>query len=129
MNRSVSLDWPDCPKCNFNVGVSPDSGLSVEARVARLAAEQRAIDSANHDPNATAGEFNEIDGLPEAFTGPGGRGFLINYDCGDCGSIGILFGRPGYVGHVAISGDDDIPNGGMHFCEMVVVGKTFAWRE
>lgn len=125
----VSLAWPGCPRCEFSVRIQPDSGIGVEARIARMVAAQRTIDSINRDPHTVVYEFNDIDGPPQPFTTITGRGYQIHNDCGDCADIDLLFGRPGYIAQVGLGGDDDVPNLSRHLCEMTVIGKTFAWRE
>jgi hypothetical protein len=48
----VSLAWPGFPGCEFSVRIQPDSGIGVEARIARMVAAQRTIDSINRAPVA-----------------------------------------------------------------------------
>lgn len=124
----VTLAWPGCSGCRFGVGIHPDSGLGLEARIARMVASQRTIDSINHDPTTVIHEFDEIDGPPRPFMTPTGKGYLIDNDCGDCAAMTLLFGHPGYIAEVGAGADDDVPDLGRHLCEMTVVGKTFAWR-
>lgn len=124
----VTLAWPRCERCSFTLHIQADSGIGLDGRIARIVAEQRRIDSVNHDPNAVAQEFDEIDGPPQPFTTAAGRGFVIDNDCGDCASTTMLWGRPGYVAELSIGGDDDVPELGLHLCEMRAIGKTFNWR-
>jgi hypothetical protein len=125
----VSLAWPDCPRCQFTVTVRPDSGIDVEARIAQLVAQQRTIDSINHDPYTVLHEFDEIHGPPQPFRTTSGRGYLVNVDCGDCAHVELYFGRPGYVAYVELLADDDVPDVSRHLREMIEIGKTFAWRQ
>lgn len=120
---SVQLGWPGCPEwCNFDAHADPDSSVGLEARITRIVAEQRRIDSAGD-------EFNAIDGPPEAFVTPNGRGYYIDNDCGDCAMSTLMFWKRGSIAVVGFGGDDQVPSLGRHLCEMEVVGKTFAWRE
>lgn len=125
----VTLTWPRCADCTFALSVRADSGIDLEQRIARIVAEQRRIDSVNRDPQAVAGEFNEIDGPPEPFTTLTGKGYLIDNDCGDCAARTLLFGRPGYIAALSFGGDDNVPELGRHLCEMTAIGKTFTWRQ
>jgi hypothetical protein len=124
----VTLAWPGCSGCRFGVAIQVDSGLGLDAHIARMLASQRAIDSINRDPQTVVHEFDEMDGPPKSFMTPNGRGYLINNACGDCAATTLLFGHPGYIAGVELGGDDDVPDLGRHLCEMTVVGKTFAWR-
>ena len=125
---AVTLAWPGCSGCRFGVGIQVDSGLRLEARIARMLASQRTIDSINRDPKTVVHEFDEIDGPPQPFMTPTGRAYLIDNDCGDCAATTLLFGHPGYIAEVGLGGDDDVPDLGRHICEMTVIAKTFAWR-
>jgi hypothetical protein len=125
----LTLAWPGCAGCRFSLAIRPDSGIALEARIARMIESQRKIDSINHDPKTVIHEFDEIDGPPQSFMTATGRGYLIDNDCGDCAATTLLFGRPGYIGEVNLGGDDDVPNLGRHVCEMTVVAKTFTWRQ
>ena len=124
---TVHLTWPRCSACRFDVAIHGDSGIDVEARVRRLVAEQRRIDSVNKDP-AALHEFDDIDGPPRPITTAAGNGYLISESCGDCGSTTLLVGRPGTVAEIAFGGDDNVPELGRRECEMAVVAKSFAWR-
>lgn len=125
----VGIAWPDCDRCQFDVSVVPDSGISVERRIADMVALQARIDSINKDPKTEIHEFDEIDGPPVPFSSPAGsRGYLINNDCGDCASLTLMYATPGRIARVEIGIDDDVPAVGRHFCEMTAIGKTFAWR-
>lgn len=123
-----SLTWPGCSGCRFGVSIQGDSGVGLEARIARIIAAQRTIDSINRDPHTVVHEFDEIDGPPQPFVTRTGRGYLIDNDCGDCAAMSLLFGRPGYIATIGLGGDDDVPDLGRHLCEMTVIGKTFEWR-
>jgi hypothetical protein len=125
----LSLAWPRCPDCRFGVGIRADSGVGLEARIARMVAAQHAIDSTNSDPNTIVQEFDEIDGPPQQFQTAAGRGYLVDENCGDCVAITVLFGRPGYVAELALGGDAGVPDINRHVCEMTVVAKTLAWRQ
>lgn len=79
----LNIAWPRCPDaCRFSVGVYGDSGVSLEARVAQLVAEQRRIDSVNRDSQKEAMEFDELDAPPRPFTTAAGRGYIIDHSCG-----------------------------------------------
>lgn len=123
----VSLVWPRCPeRCRFGVSVQLDSGVTVEARVARRVAEQKRIDSVNTDPRREGYEFDEMNRPPMPFVARGARGYLIDESCGDCAETSIVFGRGGYIATIRFGGDDDAPRGPM-LCQMQVVARTFVW--
>ena len=124
----LSLTWPGCEGCRFGLAIHADSGIGLEARIARMVASQRTIDSINHDPHTDVHEFDEIDGPPRPFTTSTGRAYLVENDCGDCAATSLLFGRRGYIAELSLGGDDDVPNLGRHLCEMTAVGKSFTWR-
>lgn len=124
----LTLLWPRCVEhCGFVVAVYGDSGVSLEARVAQLVAEQRRIDSVNRNPSDGILEFDEIDGPPRPFTTPGGSGFVIDHSCGDCGATTFKFGREALIADVSIMADA-MPGAGQRMCEMTVVARSFAWR-
>lgn len=124
----LAVAWPRCPDdCRFSVAVYGDSGVNLEARVARLLAEQRRIDSVNRDPAREAMEFDEIDGPPQPFTTPAGRGYVIDHSCGDCAATTLKFGRSEQIADVSLSADA-APATGRRMCEMTVVGRSFSWR-
>lgn len=120
----AELTWPQCgEQCWFRVAVQPDSGIGLEARIAKMVAEQARIDSINKDPRTTVHEFDAIGGPPRAFTTASGRGYIVDISCGDCGGYDLLFERPGQIATVAIGSSGPWPQ-----CEMMVVAKTFTWR-
>ena len=121
----LELSWPGCENCNFAVTVKPDSGIDVGARIARLVAEQRRIDSVNKVPDAVS-EFDEINEPPRPFTTPSANGYLIDHSCGDCAAMTVLFGRPGWIAEISYGGDA-VPGLAAHLCEMTESVKTFAW--
>jgi hypothetical protein len=125
----IAFALPGCSGCRFDVGIHVDSGINLEARIARIVAAQRTIDSINAEPHADAREFDNIDGPPQRFTTATGRGYMIDNDCGDCASTTLLFGRPGNVAVIGLGGDDDVPDLARHSCEMTAIGKSFAWRQ
>lgn len=124
----LNITWPRCPDaCRFSVGVYADSGVSLEARVAQLVAEQRRIYSANRDLKKEAMEFDELDAPPRPFTTAAERGYIIDHSCGDCAATTLKFGREGLIADVSLSADA-VPEAGQRMCEMAVIGKTFSWR-
>lgn len=126
-STAVSFAWPGCERCLFRIGIAPDSGISLEARVAARVAEQARIDSVNHDPRTAAFEFDDMDGPPQSFETRAGRGYEVGESCGDCWSESLLFGHNGRIATIRVSQDDDPIPGGSRVCEMVAVGKTFEW--
>jgi hypothetical protein len=124
----ASLSWPGCVGCRLGVAIQVDSGIGLDARIARMVAAQRTIDSINHDPKTVIHEFDDIDGPPQPFVTPLGRGYLIEDACGDCAARTLLLWRSGYIAEIGLGVDDDVPDPGRHLCEMTVIGKTFAWR-
>ena len=127
---AVALTWPECEKCRFGVNVQRDTTTGgLEARIAKMIASQKVIDSINNDPRTTIHEFDEIDGPPRPFTTAAGHGYLIDESCGDCAATTVLFGRRGWIAEIGFGSDDDTPEGGRHECEMQSVAKSFAWRE
>jgi hypothetical protein len=108
------------------VNVRLDSGRTVEQRMAALVEEQRKIDSVNRIPGVIE-RFNEIDGPPARFRTAAGIGYLVDYDCGDCGSYELFVGRPPQLASIRYGGDDTQPQGGRYLCEMKVVARTFNW--
>lgn len=125
---NVHLSWPACPACLLSVEVHPAAGQDMEARIAQLVAQQRTIDSINHDPNTVLHEFDVIDGPPQRFRTRTARGYLIREDCGDCAHVSLLLEKPGYVAWVELRADDDVPDLGRHVIEMTEIGTTFTWR-
>ena len=123
----LTLSWPQCPGCSFAVTIMPDSGIGIESRIAHLVAEQKQIDSANAVDSI--GDFDVINGPPQSFTTSSGHGYEIDNSCGDCANTDLLYGRPGYIATVSFGGSDDAPKLGRHLCEMMAVGKSFAWRD
>jgi hypothetical protein len=124
---TLKLSWPRCPEqCSFTVTVYPDSGLSLEVRVARLVAQQRRIDSVNTLPGVAATEFDELDGPPRPFRTSAAQGFAIDHSCGDCAATTLKFERSGHIADVSLTADA-FPEAWRRMCEMTVVGKSFAW--
>jgi hypothetical protein len=130
MPGGMSLGWDDCQGCRLGVTVERDtSGKGVAGIIAGLVEEQRQVDSANHDPKAEAGEFDVLDGPPTRVSSAAGRGYLLENDCGDCGSTTLMYDHAGYIGSISFGGDDDIPSPARHDCEMNVLARTFVWKE
>ena len=124
----LDVAWPRCPdNCRFGVAVYSDSGVSLEARVAQMVAEQRRIDSVNRDPGTAVSEFDEIDAPPRSFTTPAGGGYVIVHSCGDCAATTLKFGRSGQIADISVSAEA-VPDAGRRMCEMTVVGRSFSWR-
>jgi hypothetical protein len=124
----LDVAWPRCAdRCRFSVTVIGDSGVNLDARVARLVAEQRRIESVNRDPAKKGMEFDEIGAPPKPFNSRAGQGYVIDHACGDCAATTLKFGRPGQIADVSLSADA-APGAGVRMCEMAVVGKTFSWR-
>ncbi|HYD52864.1 MAG TPA: hypothetical protein VEA99_09565 [Gemmatimonadaceae bacterium] len=123
-----TLSWPGCPDaCRFAVGVHADSGINLEARVARMVAEQRLVDSMNADPRSEAMEFDVLAGPPQPFDTSHGRGYRIDDACGDCAASTLMFGKAGLIASVSLSADA-MPGAGHRMCEMMAVARSFAWR-
>jgi hypothetical protein len=124
----LAVWWPTCPDhCRFNVSVYSDSGISLEARIAQMTAEQRRIDSVNQDSATDVGEFDELDAPPRPFRNSNAEGYLVNHSCGDCAATTLRFGHSGLIADVSISADA-VPGAGQRMCEMMVIAKSFAWR-
>ena len=124
----MTVGLPGCPDCEFEVRVQPDSGVALEARVASVVARQRSIDSINRDPATKVHEFDEIDSPPREFVSAAGRGVMLDNSCGDCASVSLLWGSPGYIADISFGGGDNVPDLAQHLCEMTAIGKTFTWR-
>ena len=127
-SNRLTLGLPGCPDCEFEVRVQADSGAGIEQRVASVVARQRTIDSINKDPRTEVHEFDEIDIAPREFVSAAGRGVRLDNSCGDCASVSLLWGRPGYIADVSFGGGDNVPDLAQHLCEMTALGKTFTWR-
>ena len=127
---SLSLrGWTVCADCHLSVTVHPDSGKSLEQRIAARVAEQKRIDSVNADPKTPGMEFDDMFGRPRPFRGRAGRGYSINDGCGDCVSVTVLFGRPPRIASINYGFDDTVRMPWRRSCEMAVLARSFAWSE
>jgi hypothetical protein len=125
---NLTLEWPRCGEnCLFAVAIHADSGVDADARIARMLAEQRRVDSVNKDPKTEVMEFDVFDTPPQPITTPAGRGYVIDYSCGDCASTTLMLGRAGLIATVSASADA-APGAGTRMCEMMAVARTFRWR-